>query len=329
VAPGDDAGRNGPRRSRAIGRRTADDSWDIATSVGATAVMVALARAAETAGPDPLIRDQFAEPLVSTPELDGVREQVAAWWSPEPDEDGDPDLGVDAQQMIDYQAVRTHFFDGYFTDATDDTAGIRQVVLLAAGLDSRAYRLAWPDGTVVYEIDLPKVLQYKAETLAGHGVRPLAERRAVPVDLRHDWPQALRDAGFDATRPTAWLAEGLLPFLPGSAQEAMFASIDALSGPGSQVAVEVFGVDEERRREAGERWAELKAKREARGQDTSFNPFDLWFDDAGRPECADWFAAHGWTTRTVSAREEGLRLGRAPRSEGGPSVNSFVTATKP
>lgn len=149
--------------------RTADDSWDIATSVGATAVMVALARAAETASADPLIRDEFAEPLVSTPELAGVREQVATWWTPEP-QDGDEeaaDLVVDAQQMINYQAVRTHFFDAYFAEAV--AAGVRQVVILAAGLDSRAYRLPWPDGTVVYEIDLPKVLEYKEQTLAAHG----------------------------------------------------------------------------------------------------------------------------------------------------------------
>jgi methyltransferase (TIGR00027 family) len=305
--------------------RTLDDSWDIATSVGATAVMVALARAAETASADPLIRDQFAEPLVSTPALAGVREQVAAWWAG-PDDDDDPDFTVDSQHMINYQAVRTHFFDAYFADAT--AAGIRQVVILAAGLDSRAYRLDWPADTVVYEIDLPKVLEYKAETLASHGATPIADRRPVPVDLRHDWPQALRDAGFDAARPTAWLAEGLLPFLPGSAQEAMFASIATLSGSGSRVAVEIFAVDEEQRREAEEKWAQLRAKRGARGEDTSFNPFDLWFDDEGRPDCADWFAAHGWTTRAVNAREEALRLGRAPQSEERPFANSFVTATK-
>ena len=306
--------------------RTADDSWDIATSVGATAVMVALARAAETASVDPLIRDQFAEPLVSTPELAGVREQVHAWWAG-PDEDEDPDFTPNSQNMINYQAVRTHFFDAYFAEAA--AAGIRQVVILAAGLDSRAYRLDWPTGTVVYEIDLPKVLEYKAETLAGHGAAPAADRRPVAVDLRHDWPQALRDTGFDTTWPTAWLAEGLLPFLPGAAQEAMFTSIDMLSGSGSQVAVEIFGVDEEKRKEAEEKWAQLRAKREARGEDTSFNPFDLWFDDEGRPDCADWFAAHGWTTRSVNARDEALRLGRPPQSDERPFANSFVTASKP
>jgi methyltransferase (TIGR00027 family) len=309
--------------------RTADDSWDIATSVGATAVMVALARAAETASAEPLISDQFAEVLVSTPELEGVREQVAAWWHPQPEAEAEAaaDFTVDSRHMINYQAVRTHFFDAYFAEAV--AAGVRQVVILAAGLDSRAYRLDWPDGTVVYEIDLPKVLAYKAETLAAHGAAPVVDRRPVPVDLRHDWPQALRDAGFDATRPTAWLAEGLLPFLPAAAQEAMFASIDQLSGPGSRVAVEIFGVDREKRREAEQKWQELRAKREARGEDTSFNPFDLWFDDEGRPDPGDWFDARGWATRAVSARDEGLRLGRAPQSEERPFTNSFVTATKP
>lgn len=308
--------------------RTADDSWDIATSVGATAVMVALARAAETASADPLIRDQFAQALVSTPELEGVREQVAAWWAGDPDEDSE-DGAPSAEHMINYQAVRTHFFDAYFMEATEASPGIRQVVILAAGLDSRAYRLDWPAGTVVYEIDLPKVLEYKSQTLAAHGATPTADRRPVPVDLRHDWPQALRDNGFDSGQPTAWLAEGLLPFLPASAQEVLFASIDALSGSGSRVAVENFGVDEDKRREAEQKWQELRAKREARGLDTSFNPFDLWFSDDGRPDCAEWFTAHGWNTRTVSALDEGLRLGRAPQPEDRPFTNSFVTATKP
>lgn len=304
--------------------RTADDSWDIATSVGATAVMVALARAAETASDAPLIRDEFAELLVSTPELAGVRDQVSAWWTAEPDED--TDYTVDSQQMINYQAVRTHFFDAYFAGAA--ASGIRQVVILAAGLDSRAYRLDWPADTVVYEIDLPKVLDYKAEVLADHGAAPRTERRAVAVDLRHDWPQALRGAGFAAERPTAWLAEGLLPFLPAQAQESMFASIDALSAPGSRLAVEIFGVDAQRRQEAQERWAQLRARREARGEDTSFDPFDLWFDDEGRPDPGDWFTAQGWASESVSARDEAARLGRPPQPEAGPFQNGFVVAGK-
>ncbi len=139
----------------------------------------------------------------------------------------------------------------------------------------------------------------------------------------------MRDNGFDVNLPTAWLAEGLLPFLPAAAQEAMFGSIDTLSGSGSRIAVENFGVDQEKRREAEQRWAELKAKRDARGQDTSFNPFDLWFEDEGRPDAGDWFGAHGWTIRTVNARDEAARLGREMQSDDRPFANSFVMAAKP
>jgi methyltransferase (TIGR00027 family) len=173
------------------------------------------------------------------------------------------------------------------------------------------------------------VLDYKAETLVRHGATSIADRRPVPVDLRHDWPQALRDAGFDATRPVVWLAEGLLPFLPAAAQEGLFAAIDKQSGSGSRVAVEVFEVNAQRRRDAEEKWAQFRAKREAAGEDASFNPLDLWFDDDGRPDSIEWFAAHGWTVSVLSARDELLRLGRTPQSEDRPFVNKFLSATKP
>jgi len=308
--------------------RSDGDSWDIASSVGATAVMVALARAAETSSAAPLIRDEFAEPLVSTPELEGVRAQVASWWA-----DGDTEAAdnhaVSAEQMLNYQAVRTHFFDEFFAGAA--AAGIRQHVILAAGLDSRAYRLRWPDDNVVYEIDLPLVLEYKARTLAAHGAKPATTRRAVAVDLREDWPAALREAGLDPAAPTTWLAEGLLPFLPGPAQEAMFAAIDRLSAPGSRVAVEVFGIDDEQWAQAKQRWAEAKAEREKRGEDVSFDPFDLWYDNEGRPDCAGWFGAHGWSAESVDGRDESERLGRPPgpsADDERPFLNIFVTAQK-
>jgi methyltransferase (TIGR00027 family) len=316
--------------------RTENDSWDIATSVGATAVMVALARAAETISANPLIRDNYAETLVSTPELAEVCEQIASMWRQRDDEDtddsddSDDQMATNFQQMVDYQAVRTHFFDEFF--ATGTAAGIRQVVIVAAGLDSRAYRLDWPSGTMVFEIDQPKVLEYKTATLSRAGVIPSATRREVAADLRHDWPAALRAAGFDPDAPTAWLAEGLLPFLPGEAQESMFAAIDGLSAPGSQIAVEVFGVDEAARREVEEQWRQARAEREARGEDISFDPLELWYHDDVRPECADWFAAHGWRTRSVEAAGEFERLGRPVWETPGrprPFVNAFVTAEKP
>ena len=308
--------------------RAENDSWDIATSVGATAVMVAIARATETSSDHPLIRDEYAEPLVSTPALAEVRERIASLWRT-PDEAQDPAAGLAMpfQQMVDYQAVRTHFFDEYFSAAAE--AGVRQHVILAAGLDSRAYRLDWPAGSVVYEIDLPAVLEYKSTTLDALGAAPATTRREVAVDLRGDWPAALCAAGFDPAVPTAWLAEGLLPFLPGQAQEAMFTAIDGLSAAGSRIAVEVFGVDEASRQEVEEQWRQRRAEREERGEAVLFDPLELWYDDSDRPECAEWFTARGWTTRSVDSRDEFERLGRPaslPVDDPQHFVNSLVTA---
>ena len=125
--------------------------------------------------------------------------------------------------MSEQIAVRTRYFDDFFAEAT--AAGIRQAVILASGLDTRAYRLDWPDGTVVYEIDQPQVIEFKTRTLADLGAAPSADRRTVGIDLRDDWPAALRAAGFDPTQPTAWIAEGLLVYLPPEAQDRLFDNI--------------------------------------------------------------------------------------------------------
>ena len=140
-----------------------------------------------------------------------------------------PDAAERARSNIDEMAVRTRFFDDFFIDA--GKAGIRQAVILASGLDSRAYRLPWSEGTVVYEIDQPEVIEFKTSTLAGLGAAPTAELRTVAIDLRDDWPAALRAKGFDASQPTAWSAEGLLPYLPADAQDRLFDNITALSAP--------------------------------------------------------------------------------------------------
>ncbi|OBG68752.1 class I SAM-dependent methyltransferase [Mycobacterium sp. E3339] len=228
--------------------RAHDDEWDLASSVGATATMVAAGRAMATRDPRGLIHDPFAEPLVRAVGVDFFTKMM----------DGELDLEaienastVRMQAMVDGMAVRTKYFDDYFINATD--GGIRQVVILASGLDSRAYRLPWPDGTVVYEIDQPRVIDFKSGTLAGIGAEPTATRRTVPIDLRADWPTALKAAGFDTTAPTAWLAEGLLIYLPPEAQDRLFDNITALSAPGSTVATEfvpgIIDFDAERVRE--------------------------------------------------------------------------------
>ena len=143
---------------------------------------------------------------------------------------------MNRKTMSEQIAVRTRFFDDFFTAAAD--AGIRQAVILAAGLDTRGYRLPWPTGTVVFEVDQPEVIAFKTTTLDDLGAVPKATRKTVAIDLRDDWPAALREAGFDPAQPTAWIAEGLLPYLPPDAQDRLFDHITALSAPGSRLATE-------------------------------------------------------------------------------------------
>jgi methyltransferase (TIGR00027 family) len=213
--------------------RAHDDNWDLASSVGVTATMVAAGRAMATKDPRGLINDPFAEPLVRAVGVDLFTKMMDGELDLDAIENASP---ARMQAMTDGMAVRTKYFDDYFIDATG--TGVRQVVILASGLDARAYRLPWPDGTVVYEIDQPQVIEFKTTTLAGIGAEPTATRRTVAIDLRADWPTALKAAGLDTSAPTAWLAEGLLIYLPPEAQDRLFDNITALSAPGSTIATE-------------------------------------------------------------------------------------------
>jgi methyltransferase (TIGR00027 family) len=306
--------------------RTHDDTWDIATSVGSTAVMVAAARAGETAKPDPLIRDPYAEVLVAGvgPGIwDFVRsEEFAAKVA-----EADAEVAAIFAHMGNYQAVRMHFFDAFFADAM--AAGIRQVVILASGLDSRAYRLQWPAETVVYEIDQPKVLEYKAAKLAEHDASPSAERRAVAIDLRQDWPNALREAGFDVDAPTAWLAEGLLMYLPADAQDRLFEQITALSAADSRVAAETVGVrSDDRRAEFREKFERIAAQF---GMEDAPDVAELMYNDPDRADVAQWLGAHGWRSSAVTSADEMRRLDRwvlPPGESEQDAFSSFVTGEK-
>ncbi|AKS35691.1 class I SAM-dependent methyltransferase [Mycolicibacterium goodii] len=210
--------------------RTDGDTWDLATSVGSTATGVAAMRALATRQPDPLIDDPFADALVKAVGLEHCIELANGELCVE----GDPML--DLQRMCEQIAVRTRFFDDFFQSSCTD--GIRQAVIAAAGLDTRAYRLSWPASAVVFEVDQPAVIEFKTRTLAELGAEPAAGRRTVAIDLREDWPAALRDAGFDPQQPTAWIAEGLLIYLPPEAQDRLLDNITALSAPGSRLATE-------------------------------------------------------------------------------------------
>jgi methyltransferase (TIGR00027 family) len=277
--------------------RTDNDTWDLASSVGATATMVAAARAMATTADNALIDDPFAEPLVRAVGVDFFTRLVTGELRPE-DLDSDSE-SVGMQRMTDNMAVRTKFFDEFFLSATG--AGIHQAVILASGLDSRAYRLAWPAGTTVYEIDQPDVIEFKTRTLADLGAEPTATRRTVAMDLRYDWPSALIEEGFDPNQPTAWSAEGLLGYLPPAAQDRLLDTITELSAPGSRVAVEsVPNIDAsdhekaiERMRQASERWRD--------------HGFDLDFAElvylGDRNEAAAYLGDHGWRLSRQSVTE--------------------------
>jgi methyltransferase (TIGR00027 family) len=291
------------------------DSWDIASSVGATATMVAAARAIASREPDAIIDDPFAEPLVRAAGMDFFTRLLDR-------EIGLAEGGGDATRlMVDVMAVRTRFFDDSFTQS----AGIRQAVILASGLDARAYRLSWPAGTVVYEIDQPKVLDFKNATMSSIGATPTAERRAVSIDLRDEWAGALRRNGFDETQPTAWTAEGLLVYLPPDAQDRLFDEITALSAPGSRLATEYHpdaGASMGRRAEAiRERWKE-------HGFDVNFA--DLFYPSERDP-VVDYLAGHGWRVTARSRPEMFSKYGRAfpDGEELAPMRDSLaVTATR-
>jgi len=261
--------------------RTADDSWDLASSVGATATAVAATRATASQGPDALLDDPLAEPLVRAVGMETFVKVVDG----EPLGDDDDPL-LNRRAMNEQMAVRTRYFDDFFTAAT--AAGIRQAVILASGLDTRAYRLAWPTGTVVYEIDQPEVIEFKTRTLAGLGAEPTAERRTVAIDLRNDWASALRQAGLDPTAPTAWSAEGLLVYLPPEAQDRLFDDITALSAPGSRIATEHMDLAA-----IPADWAEKLTERTKR-LGSEINLAELFYTGE-RNSAADYLAAHGWS----------------------------------
>ncbi|MEV0679237.1 SAM-dependent methyltransferase [Actinosynnema sp. NPDC050436] len=185
---------------------------------------VAAARAVESSRPDRLVEDPFAEAFV----------RAAPTPRPLPTRWPDDLAALTDQQVLlllgaNYVGLRTRFFD----DALADPG--RQVVLLAAGLDTRAFRLAWPAGTTAYELDQPEVPAFKDSVLTAP---PRCTRVPVPVDLAGDWATPLRAAGFDPGTPTAWLAEGLLHYLDADAERALVDTVDRLSAPGSTLTVE-------------------------------------------------------------------------------------------
>ncbi|KAA0111314.1 class I SAM-dependent methyltransferase [Mycolicibacterium sp. P1-5] len=291
--------------------RTDNDTWDITTSVGSTALFVAAARALEAQKPDPLAVDPFAEVFCRA---------VGGSWAALLDgkEPEHPLMSAEfGQHFVTFQAARTRYFDDYFHNATQ--AGVRQIVLLAAGLDSRAYRLDWPAGMTVYELDQPQVLEFKRDALAAHGATARAERREIAVDLRDDWQQALRDSGFRADQPSAWIAEGLLIYLPASAQEQLFTGVDSLANAGSHLAVEEGKpMDRDTFRE---KVHEAKSVDDERGQ-----WWQLVYNEQHAP-AAQWFAERGWVAEETTLIDYLKTVGRSVESADAEAANMLASIT--
>lgn len=294
------------------------DEWDITSSVGYTALVVAGWRALHTADAHPLARDEYAQHFIAAaadPQLVGLLKG--------------PPAGTEAAAKAVFPrlyGVQTRFFDEFFGAAA--TSGIRQAVIVAAGLDCRAFRLPWPAGTAVFEVDQPKVLDFKARVLAGQGAQPTCRRRAVGADLRDDWTAPLLAAGFDGGSPTAWSVEGLLPYLTGTAQDSLFTRIGELSAAGSRLAIGAVGT--------GSNWDRLAALEHEHPGLRTAGAADfgaLTYDSTTRAEPARWLAEHGWSVDELRTSPQlQTSYGRTP-----PAVDvkvdsvlhsEYVTATR-
>jgi len=246
---------------------------DAPTGVGTTAIGVAAMRAAETRRPDRLFEDPLAAAFVA-----------GAGWGRIEIEDVEPERRPGIIALAAWVSARTRFLDDLVLDAT--ASGVRQVVLLGAGLDARAFRVHWPDGVRVFELDTPAMLAFKQRVLDDVGSTPRAERIVIPIDLREDWPAALREAGFDAGAPAAWVVEGLLVYLDEQSVDRVMSDIAALSAPGSRLGV------------TSSSSASIDSLRAAVGAGVA----SLWIS-ALPEEIVPWMAGYGWTATAKDARE--------------------------
>lgn len=186
--------------------------------LGSTAHWTAAARAQESARDDRLFDDPWAAALAGP--------EGAAWIAQRP-------AGSTLPMVL-----RIRYFDDFLQRTTGDHA-IRQIVLMAAGLDTRAFRLAWPEDTRLFEIDQPAVLASKLRVLEAAGAQPTCERRAIGADLTASWQQSLVEAGFDAQQPAGWLLEGFLFYLPNEQVETVLDGVTGLSAPGSWLGFDI------------------------------------------------------------------------------------------
>jgi methyltransferase (TIGR00027 family) len=294
------------------------DTWDPATGVGMTATFGGVARAVGTN--KGLINDPFAEPLVRAAGVEYftrlVEDQRYA-------ADGGDNSVMSA--VIDILAVRARFVDDFLADA--GRAGIRQVVILASGLDTRPYRLWWPPGTTVYELDHPDVVDFKTEVLRGLGAELSANRRAIGIDLRQDWLAALRRVGFDALQPTVWVAEGLLiGYLSPDTQNRLLRSLTEVSAAGSRLAADHMPTWTPVQLEEGRAFLDIWRQR---GLDVDLGGLTHPGEYRYVPQ---YLAACGWETVERKVADLFSAIGMASLWRGGPEDEAiaprYVTATR-
>ncbi|ANA96302.1 SAM-dependent methyltransferase [Mycobacteroides chelonae] len=227
--------------------------------------------------------------------------------------------------LANYVAAMCRYYDESLLASV--TNGIRQVVLLAGGLDTRAYRLSWPAGTVVYEVDYAEALTVKMKALDNAGAEPHTTQRMVLCGLGEQWQAELTLAGFDPDIPTAWLAECVVCNLPGGSHDTMFERIIEMSAPGS-----IIATDNDPLAPSGRTWGEAVdtvLPDALRGADYSALAHR---DERTHP--GDWLSGHGWLTRTYTTRELAERYGRPFGDELVPGFDDladrrFLTAMLP
>ncbi|MFJ9774343.1 class I SAM-dependent methyltransferase [Kitasatospora sp. NPDC101157] len=264
------------------------------SGVWATAVGVARVRALETEREDALFHDPLARAFAAAGGL----------WPSSP-QLPDDEAARRRRLAVSFSVViRTKFLDDLLQQAC--AAGVRQIVLLGAGMDSRAFRMDWPEGTRLFEVDTAAPLDFKASVLRREEAVARCERITVPVDLREDWPAALAAAGHDPSVPTAWIAEGLLIYLPEDAVELLLARIGAQSAPGSRMGLTLGS------RGVIERFTTDAAPGSAAS---------LWVSEMP-DDPVHWLAGHGWDASCHTIRERAAAYGRPittpPQREEGP-----------
>ena len=278
--------------------------------VGLTAIGVAAIRAAESARPDRLFNDPYAAAFA----------QAAGDWRPEPTAPPSEEAARRRRALTSWITVRTRFLDDVVLDAC--AGSCRQVVILGAGLDSRAFRLAWPEGTRLWELDLADVIEFKAQVIRSEGWQPRCERTTVPVDLSEDWTQPLLGAGFDASAPVAWLAEGLLAYLSEEVRDALVSRAAGVSVPGSRMGVTLAAS------------ARLATWRKAHPDaDTVRGDYVALWQSTAPAEPADWLASFGWDATIFDVADRSAAYGRPlddslVNAEGGRSEARLVDATR-